>query len=324
MTKFIQHILFATVLLTACTHVPEKKVRVHACASMPEGRASACACVCDGKAYVFGGRDHAGTYLNDLWQYDPATDSWTDLGTTPLKARVNAAMASCGDKLYVGLGYSALRAYKDSAYQQDWWEYSPATNQWKSLAQYPSANTVKPVSYCVDNRIYVLYGCGHAQQNEVWQYDPSSDTWTQLPHVAQMAPRAFGCTGAAIDGTAYFGSGFDSHNLRDWYRLSLPDNRWTACASLPGKGREFSACAASKEYVYVLGGRYFGGDMTGGEVFDSFLRYAADKDQWEWCGTMPCGRAENQIAFAIDGKVYFGLGEDEKGQTIDKIYRIED
>ena len=64
--------------------------------------------------------------------------------------------------------------------------------------------------------------------------------------------------------------------------------------------------------------------MTGGEIFDTYLRYSPEKDRWEWCGTMPCGRAENQIAFTIDGTVYFGLGEDETGIAIDKLYRIEE
>ena len=72
------------------------------------------------------------------------------------------------------------------------------------------------------------------------------------------------------------------------------------------------------------GGRYHAGDMTGGEVLDSYMRYLPAKDAWEWCGTMPCGRAENQIAFRIDGKVYFGLGEDEEGRTINKLYCIEE
>jgi hypothetical protein len=39
---------------------------------------------------------------------------------------------------------------------------------------------------------------------------------------------------------------------------------------------------------------------------------------------MPCGRAENMIAFTIDGKVYYGLGENEKGQLINTLYQIEE
>ena len=316
--------MLLSVLLASCTSAPEITLRVHQCASMPRGRASARACALAEKAYVFGGRDSTGTYLNDLWVYDSATDQWTGLGATPLEARVNATMVTDGDKIYVGLGYAAQKAYVDSAYLKDWWEYTPSTNTWKPLANYPSDNTVAPVTYCINHRLYVFYGCGYVQQNEVWQYDPSSDTWSRLPERDNDALRAFGCAGAAINGFAYFGLGFNSHNLRDWYRVTLPDIQWSACSALPGKGREFSACAADKDYVYIFGGRAFGGDMTGGEIFETYLRYSPEKDRWEWCGTMPCGRAENQIAFTIDGTVYFGLGEDETGTAIDKLYRIEE
>lgn len=312
------------IVLSACTNAPEVKVQTKKCADMPKGRASACACVCNGKAYVFAGRDEKGVYLNDLWEYDPQTDSWKDLGKSPMKARVNATISASDGKIYAGLGYSTLHAYNDSSYRKDWWEYTPATGVWKRLADYPSQHTVKPVCVNDNNAIYMLYGCGHSQQSEVWEYRISSDQWTLLPRVGQQHPKSFGCTGTVFEGTTYMGTGFNARNLTHWYRVLLPENSWCACASLPGKGREFSACAAGKEYIYLFGGRHFAGDMTGGEIFETYMRYAPTKDQWEWCGTMPCGRAENQIAFSIDGKVYFGLGEDENGKVNASIYRIEE
>ena len=317
---YIAIILFA---LCGCRQ-QEVKMPVHECAMIPDGgRASACSCVLNGKAYVFAGRDSAGTYLKDLWQYDPLTDTWTDLGKTPLPKRVNATMTACGDKIYVGLGYSALRAYNDKYYRHDWWEYNPANNQWKQLSDYPSDNTVDAHAYCIDNSIYVLYGCGHVQQNEVWQYNILTDEWTLFPEANNPANRAFGCAGGVVDGVLYFGLGFNGDNLRKWYSVLLPENRWQRCASIPGKGREFSASAATDKYVYLFGGRYFGGDMTGGEVFDTWLRYSPTSDSWERCGIMPCGRAENQVAFAIGNKVYFGLGEDALGKVINKLYCVE-
>ena len=54
------------------------------------------------------------------------------------------------------------------------------------------------------------------------------------------------------------------------------------------------------------------------------MRYNVLKDCWEYCSTMPCGRAENMIAFTINGKVYYGLGENEKGQLINTLYQIEE
>lgn len=321
--KFIVVVL-SILLIAACTSTPEVKVRTVSCADMPEGRASACACVCEGKAYVFGGRDNDKTYLNDLWQYDPATDTWTDLGTTPMKARVKAAMASYEGKIYVGLGYSAQRAYNDSAYQQDWYEYTPATGVWKQLEDFPSRYTVDAHCFALNGKIYVLYGFGHSFSRDIWSYNIAEGTWSLASDNWHRAKRNFGGCGAYLNGLYYYGTGYDTHNLTQWYATDIESNQWTPCTSVPGKGRQWSACTASNNYVYLFGGRYFAGDMTDGEIFDNYLRYMPDTNQWEWCGSMPCGRAENQIAFTIDGKVYFGLGEDANEQTINNLYRLEE
>lgn len=312
------------VILTACSNVPEMTLRVRECASMPEGRASACACVCDGKAYVFAGRTAGKKYLNDLWQYDPKTDTWTNLGPSPMKARVNATMASADGKLYMGLGYAALRAYNDSAYLKDWWEYTPATGIWKRLTDFPNANTVAATSYVVNGGIYAIYGFGYGFTHDICRYDVSANQWTCAPDSPHRAWLNTGGRGALCQGKLYFGLGYRLSNLTQWYEVDLPSDTWQQRRSLPGKGREFAACAATNKYVYILGGRYFSGDMTGGEVFDTYLRYAPENDQWTWCGSMPCGRAENQIAFCIDGKVFFGLGENEEGQVLNQLYCIEE
>ena len=297
---------------------------VHACATMPNGGlAAASVTVLDGKAYVFAGRDKDGVYQNQLWQYDPIADSWTSLGTCPGKQRVNATMASVDDLLYLGLGYAATRAYNDSAYLCDWWSYNPANGQWNRLADFPNRNTVAAKSFSVDGKIYTMYGFGYGFTRTICVYSPEEDKWTQWSEQSYSATGCFGACGALCGGLLYFGLGYDTHNLTQWYEVALPSDSWTKRRSIPGKGRELSACAASDRYVYVFGGRHFGGDRTGGEVFDTFLRYVPETDQWEWCGTMPCGRAENQVAFTINGKVFFGLGENVDKQVISQLYCIE-
>lgn len=315
--------LLAAVLI-GCQREPSVTPDVQRCTPMPDGgRASACACALDGKGYVFGGRDSKGEYLNDLWVYDPSHDSWTDLGPTPLTARVNATMAGHESKLYMGLGYSAKKAYQDSAYLQDWWEYTPATGTWKRLTDYPNTYTIAATSFAWEDGVFALYAFWQGFSQYVCRYDIPSDTWSVWPDNHDRALSNAGGRGAWHKGWFYFGGGYNTHNLNQWYAVDITRDEWVRRASIPGKGREFGACAAGMDHVYLFGGRHFGGDMTGGEVFDSYLRYSPDKDGWEWCGTMPFGRAENLIAFSIDGRVYFGLGENEKGETIAEVWRVE-
>ena len=325
MRKDKWYILLLAVLLAACTNVPEVSVATHTCAVHPAGgRASACACTLNGKAYVFGGRDTVGNYRNDLWQYDPATDSWTNLGNAPMKKRVNATMVSDGGKLYVGLGYAAKHAYNDSSYLRDWWSYTPSTGEWQALDSFPTRNTVAVCSFAQNNYIYAVYGFGWGWTRDIWRYSIANNSWEMLPDNRNRAEAVGGGCGALLNGIYYFGTGYRTLSERQWFAADITSDTWTRCASIPGKGREVSACAASNDFVYLFGGRYFGGDMTGGEIFNTYMRYSPDKDSWEWCGTMPCGRAENQIAFTINGKVYFGLGEDENGHVYNSLYRIDE
>lgn len=303
---------------------PETALTVRACAPIPSGRSTACACVCEGKAYVFAGRNGDQQYLNDLWQYDPKTDTWTDLGETPMPARVNAVITAVGDKLYAGLGYAGAGVYKEEAYPRDWWEYTPQSKQWRRLADFPNANTVAPVSFALNGDIYVIYGFGWNFTREIQRYNIATDSWSTQEDKGGRAYGNFGGRGAWCGGLFYYGTGYNTSNLRDWWVTDISSEQWDPCTSIPGKGRQFTACTATDKYVYLFGGRHFAGELTGGEIFETYMRYLPAKDQWEYCGTMPCSRAENQIAFTIDGKVYFGLGEDENGQIIDQLYCIEE
>ena len=319
-------LLLVAILGWSCQNAPEISVQVRECAPLPcGGRASACACVLDGKAYVFAGRDKEQQRLNDLWCYDASTDSWTNLGETPMKARVNAVITTDGNKLYAGLGYSETKAYIDTAYMTDWWEYTPSSKEWKRLADFQWDYTVAANAFVIDGNIYVTYGTGpKGFERHIYTYSIASDSWEMKPDNRLRPTRNFGGRGAWLGGLYYYGTGENTTNLRRWWVSDVVSDEWTEVQSIPGKGRQFCACAASKQYVYLFGGQCFHGDLTGGEIFNTFMRYNPNQDQWSWCGTMPCGRAFNQIAFSINGKVYFGFGEDENRQVHNCLYCVEE
>lgn len=317
---------FCCMLVCSCSTMPEVEMQTRTCAAFPAGgRASACACALNGKGYVLGGRDTKGIYHNDLWQYDPATDSWTSLGAIPGSVRVNATMIAYQGYLYAGLGYAHKSdIYTDSDYLQDWWRYNPATNQWDSLAPYPDGTTVAATPYVCCKRIYAIYGSMDCFSRHMTWYDTETDQWYREEDSHYRALSAFKGVGATLQGQYYFGLGYNTMNLNQWYRVDLTADQWTKRSSLPGKGRTCSACCATDNYIYVFGGRNFASEVIGGEVFDEIVRYDPTENKWACGGSMPCGRAENQIAFAINGKAYFGLGENAKGQCLNQLYCIEE
>lgn len=305
-------------------HTPEIEVRMKECAEMPSPRASSVAYSLNGKGYVFSGRDQHGTYLKDLWEYDPATDQWKQISSFPGRARVSAAMIAHDGALYVGLGFGKGGVYDDNTHLHDWWRWDPATDTWTALASYERETTVYPTLFVVGSRIYAIYGGSNCCTREINYYDTKTDSWHTTEDSHYRALSAFGCAGACCEGRYFFGLGFNIDNLKQWYSVDLESDDWTHMRSIPGKGRTFSACAASNHHIYIFGGRCFAGEMTGGEIFSEIMQYSPADNKWRHAGEMPCGRAENQIAFAIGNKVYFGLGEDENGTIINKLYCLEE
>ncbi|MBR1878069.1 MAG: hypothetical protein IJ814_03570 [Paludibacteraceae bacterium] len=310
--------------MCACANVPEMQPVISECSPMPgNGIASACAAVLDGKAYIFAGRDSAGNYTNSLWQYEAATDSWTKLSDCPGQTRVKAAIANCNGVLYIGLGHARSGVYTEDTYLYDWWRYTPEDDCWQALSKYERRSTIAPTTFVIGNRIYVIYGSTDCFTRDITYYDTTNDTWHFVADNHRRAKAVFCGIGAQTNGKTFFGLGNNTANQNQWFEMDLETDQWTRRSNLPAKGRAFSACSTSGNYIYAFGGRYFAGELTGGEVLADIYRYDTHDDQWTRCGTMPCGRAENQIAFTINGKVYFGLGENEKGRTINKLYCIE-
>ena len=314
--------LFIALLFTACTREPAIEVTLHECAVMPNGGRACAACfVIDGDAYVFGGRDSKGHYCNDLWRYSPASDTWTDLGTTPLTARVNPTACVCGDKVYLGLGFKGGRYDKDSLYLRDWWEYTPATKQWKALSNYPNHYTDRATSFVGEGALYVGYGFCWNYRRDMFRYDIATNRWDSVDVGVDFhgyPTRSFGGTGCTCAGRHFMGTGYYRHSI-NWWAEFLPEGRWVKRKEAPGRTRTLAASAATNRYIYLCGGMHYGGVNTQGEILEDMWRYDPNKDSWQRTTVMP-KRLMNHICFASNGKVYFGLGEDEDFQTNNILY----
>ena len=67
----------------------------------------------------------------DFWEYDPATNTWTQKADFGGTARYVAVGFSIGSKGYIGTGDDDLNQFL-----KDFWEYDPATNTWTQKADF--------------------------------------------------------------------------------------------------------------------------------------------------------------------------------------------
>ena len=65
----------------------------------------------------------------DFWEFDPATNTWTQKADFGGTARLGSLGFSIGSKGYIGTGW-------DGVYLKDFWEYDPTANAWTQKADF--------------------------------------------------------------------------------------------------------------------------------------------------------------------------------------------
>lgn len=309
--------------MAACTEQPEMEVKLHECAPMPSPRACATCFVVNETAYLFGGRAADSTRLNDLWKYDASTDSWDSIGEAPMLPRVNATACVADGKVYIGLGFNG-RYKNDSSYLRDWWEYTPGTNVWKRLADYPNHYTDAATAFAGDGELYVGYGFCWNYRRDIFRYDIGTDKWDSIDVNVSFfgyPSRSFGGTGCTCKGRHFMGTGFYRFSLNWW--AEFDGNHWIERTPVPGKTRTLAASCATNDYIYVTAGIHYGGVNTTGEVLRDIRRYDPKTDNWTYVTVLPEGIL-NHACFAICKRVYVGLGETEDWQINDTMYWFEE
>ena len=119
----------------------------------------------NGKLYVAGGRNAAGTAVATLHVYNPATNTWSTKAPMP-SARFRAAGQVINGRLYVVGGNDAAGVVLATTLA-----YDPATNQWSTKAAMPTART-RLGAAVVNNQLYAVGGWATNDFAKVEKYTP--------------------------------------------------------------------------------------------------------------------------------------------------------
>jgi Galactose oxidase, central domain len=171
-------------------------------------RGNAVSFVIADKAYVFGGYIVEGTNpkrANDFYRYDPASNSWTQKNNVPvgLVGRSEAVAFSIGGKGYVGTGIDT-----DLNRLTDFWEYDPATDSWKKIADFVEARS-GCIAFSIGDRGFVGTGINNlsSPKSDLWEYLPATNTWVARANFSKK--RANGVA-FVVDNAAYVLGGTNS------------------------------------------------------------------------------------------------------------------
>lgn len=155
----------------------------------------------DGKIYIGGGHDSEA--LNDFWQYDIASDSWTQKANLPFPHTQRACVELNGKGYFIGGYGKSVTPTDDAWYLDTMLEYDPATDAFTAKAPYP-ARRAGMIAFVHNGKIYA--GAGNTATgnptNSFYMYDPVTDSWSPKAAVpfaqANLSFFVLGNTGYAI------------------------------------------------------------------------------------------------------------------------------
>jgi len=211
-------------------------------APSPPARYRAGGCTDGTNIYVYGGGNSSGGYYNDLWRWDPTTQTWTQLANMPT-AKQNIQGAYWNGKIYVPGGFNGAHITENAI-------YDIATNAWSTGAPLPAPQTGTNVAF--NNKVY-NFGGNPGPQSTVTIYDIATNTWS--PGASMPVATTYGRATKAGN-FAYYAGGITTVTTNAVYRYDFAAGTWATMAPLQTArtSEEFMASPDGCKLYAVMGG----------------------------------------------------------------------
>ncbi len=153
----------------------------------------------DSKGYVCAGKSDPNFYSNQLWEYKPSINQWTQRASFPGGVRYQLASFSIGYFGYVGLGAN------QDVYKNDFWKYNPGINQWTPIANLPASERGSSCTFTIGQHGFVCMGSDGGILDDLWEYNPYSNDWSsKAPYGGSERKNA---VAFVVNEKAYVGTG---------------------------------------------------------------------------------------------------------------------
>ena len=275
----------------------------------------------NGKMYVIGGWDD-GKAAGTNYEYDPATDKWTQKKGMPRSAH-HAGLAAANGKIYVFGGFVPPKDTQipmGAAWEPiaDVWEYDPAVDSWRSMTPMPTKRG-SALATEVGGKIYVIGGAstvdgskdpyftfyGPAKvltTNEV--FDPATNKWESRRPMTVARNHAFG---GAVNGKIYVIGGRTGHafilsatNTDVVEEYDPVSDMWSGPKERMPTARSGGAWGSDGRRIYVAGGEVTTSALVG--AFRAVEAYDPAINAWMTLPSMPMPR--HGVAGAVIGSQF--------------------
>jgi N-acetylneuraminic acid mutarotase len=267
--------------------------------SMPAAagaRYGAVAFAANGKGYVGGGNNGTGTYLSDVWQFDPALNTTTTMGTTTTTTVGRwTQVASLPVTLYGAVGGSINNVgivgsgFDGSNNTNIFYQFN--NGSWSQLpVPFPGDKRTGATSFVAGNQFYVVGGSNNsANVTDVYSYDPSASKWNAKRFLRSVSNSTetydysgvarSQAVGFAVNDKGYVALG--GSTLTSCYEYNTADDSWTLKNPISGAtGTGASGTARNNAVGFGIGNYgYAGLGVNGSTRLDDFYRFAPNDAQ---------------------------------------------
>ena len=221
---------------------------------------------------------------HDWWEFDPATNSWTQKADYPVD-RYGTATFVIGNKGYMGTGQK-----QSAPDQKDFYEYDPITNIWTQKADFPMTSAGN-LGFAINGMGYM----GISSGTGLYRYDPTLDTWTAVS--TPITSSDYGSI-FVISNKAYIVPAYSTALYMFEPLTGLTTNK----APFIGPIRYGSSSFALKGQGYIGFGDYL-------TTYKDFYFYEPSTDSWDTIPkAFPGGRRFYAPSFVIGDNAFIGTG----------------
>lgn len=281
----------------------------------------------NGKGYIAGGIDYSDfQYDQDIWEFDPADNSWTLLSEEVPIYLSNATSFVINEKVYFGLGNSNFGTGDLDFYSYD---FQNSTFQFESNFPGSQSNTgpiMDAVGFAHQDLGYLIgRGQNDNSQKRMWKFDPVGQNWSEFGTYPILSNS--GMFHFIIDEKLYIGMGniysYSNYDCKsDIWEYDLNTNVWTQKNDFPGIARRDGI-----SFTYN-GNGYFGfgnqaDPITGiSKGFSDLWKYDVPSDSWEKIVDMPVPNKQELFAFVFGNSLYFGGGNNGSSSSTSEFYEL--
>lgn len=243
--------------------------------------------------------------FEDWWEYDPATNAWSQKADYLGGICYHAAGFAIDDIGYVGTGRISPSG---NTLVKDFFKYDPVTNSWEQLTDFPGTERRGAVGFAIGEYGYIGTG---SNAEDMYKYHPPTDTWTQVANVP--GGLRMSAIGFSLDGFGYVGTGYRNSvgwSSTDFHKYDPATDSWTQIADVGIDPLE-GPMPRMESTGFGLNGKGYvitGVTISSGDNYQDFWEYDPTTDVWTRLEDFPGTARRYMSATTLNGFAYMGLG----------------